>query len=97
MAAPRRSAYGSARSGVVEASTNYIMAVGPIRHNEVTDYFIKMGLGQALQAEIINVDFWNSLPEDIQETIGHLAVAFMMECFSVYVIAGLSPFILDMI
>jgi mitogen-activated protein kinase kinase kinase len=37
------------------------------------------------------------IPEDIQETIGHLAVAFMMECFSVYVIAGLSPFILDMI
>ena len=64
---PWNDVYEALSRGVVDASTNYIMAVGPIRHNEVSDYFIRIGLGQALQVEIINDAFWNSLPEDLQE------------------------------
>jgi TRAP-type transport system periplasmic protein len=64
---PWNDVYEALSRGVVDAATNYIMAVGPIRHNEVSDYFIKVGLGQAIQAEIVNLDFWNALPDDIRQ------------------------------
>jgi len=64
---PWNDVYEALSRGVVDAATNYIMAVGPIRHNEVSDYFIKVGLGQAIQVEIVNRDFWNALPDDIRE------------------------------
>lgn len=66
---PWNDVYEALSRGVVDAATNYIMAVGPIRHNEVTDYFVKVGLGQAIQVEIVNRDFWNALPEDIREIL----------------------------
>lgn len=63
---PWNDVYEALSKGVVDGSTNYIIATRAIRHNEVTEYFISTGLGQAVQLELINRDFWNSLPEDIQ-------------------------------
>jgi len=67
LSTPWNDVYEALSKGVVEASTNYIMAVGPIRHNEVSDYFVYVDLGQAVQAEIVNKDYWNALPADIKE------------------------------
>jgi len=63
---PWNDVYEALSKGVVDGSTNYIIATRAIRHNEVPDYFVSTGLGQAIQLELINRDFWNSLPEDIQ-------------------------------
>lgn len=59
--------YEALSKGVVDGSTNYIITTRPIRHNEVSDYFVAAGLGQAIQLELINLDFWNALPEDIKK------------------------------
>jgi TRAP-type mannitol/chloroaromatic compound transport system substrate-binding protein len=59
--------YEALGRGIVVGATNYIMTVGPVRHNEVSDYFNYVGLGQAVQGEIINKDVWNALPDDIRQ------------------------------
>lgn len=59
--------YEALSKGVVDGSTNYLISISPVRHNEVSDYFISAGLGQAIQLELINRDFWASLPEDIRQ------------------------------
>ena len=66
---PWNDVYEALSKGVVEGSTNYIVTTRPIRHNEVADYYIPAGLGQAIQLELINQDFWESLPEDIQQVM----------------------------
>ncbi len=63
---PWNDVYEALSKGVVEGSTNYIITTRPIRHNEVSDYFIAAGLGQAVQLEIVNRDFWEALPDDIR-------------------------------
>lgn len=63
---PWNDVYEALSKGVVEGSTNYIITTRPIRHNEVADYYIPAGLGQAIQLELINRDFWDALPEDIR-------------------------------
>jgi TRAP-type C4-dicarboxylate transport system substrate-binding protein len=59
--------YEALSKGVVDGSTNYLISISPVRHNEVSDYFIAAGLGQAIQMEIMNLDFWNALPDDIRK------------------------------
>lgn len=59
--------YEALSKGVVDGSTNYLISISPVRHNEVSDYFIAAGLGQAIQMEIMNLDFWNGLPDDIKQ------------------------------
>ncbi|MEJ8574994.1 C4-dicarboxylate TRAP transporter substrate-binding protein [Microbaculum marinum] len=63
---PWNDVYEALSKGVVDASTNYVITTRPIRHNEVSDYYIAAGLGQAVQLELINRDFWEALPEDIK-------------------------------
>lgn len=63
---PWNDVYEALSKGVVDGSTNYIVTTRPIRHNEVSDYYIAAGLGQAVQLELINRDFWDALPEDIK-------------------------------
>ncbi|RAI01743.1 hypothetical protein DLJ53_10065 [Acuticoccus sediminis] len=63
---PWNDVYEALSKGVVSGSTNYIVTTRPIRHNEVTDYYVAAGLGQAIQFELVNRDFWNALPEDIR-------------------------------
>lgn len=63
---PWNDVYEALSKGVVEGSTNYIITVRPIKHNEVSKYYIAAGLGQAVQLEIINRDFWDALPDDIK-------------------------------
>lgn len=63
---PWNDVYEALSKGVVEGSTNYIVTVRPIRHNEVAGYFIAAGLGQAVQLELVNRDFWAALPDDIK-------------------------------
>ena len=63
---PWNDVYEALSKGVVDGSTNYIITTRPIRHNEVSDYYIAAGLGQAIQLEIVNRDFWQSLPDDIR-------------------------------
>lgn len=63
---PWNDVYEALSKGVVDGSTNYIITTRPIRHNEVTDYYIAAGLGQAVQLEIVNRDFWDALPEDVR-------------------------------
>lgn len=64
---PWNDVYEALSKGVVDASTNYIITTRPIRHNEVTDYYIAAGLGQAVQLELVNRDFWNALPDDVKK------------------------------
>jgi len=66
---PWNDVYEALSKGVVEGSTNYIIVVRPIRHNEVADYFVAAGLGQAVQLELINRDFWDALPDDIKKVM----------------------------
>lgn len=66
---PWNDVYEALSKGVVEGSTNYIITTRPIRHNEVTDYYVAAGLGQAVQLELINRDFWAALPEDIKSVM----------------------------
>lgn len=66
---PWNDVYEALSKGVVEGSTNYIITTRPIRHNEVTDYYVAAGLGQAIQLEIINRDFWEALPDDIKQVM----------------------------
>lgn len=66
---PWNDVYEALSKGVVEGSTNYIITTRPIRHNEVSDYYIAAGLGQAIQLEIINRDFWEALPDDIKQVM----------------------------
>lgn len=63
---PWNDVYEALSKGVVDGSTNYIVTTRPIRHNEVSDYYIAAGLGQAIQLELVNRDFWNALPDDIK-------------------------------
>ncbi|TCT08428.1 TRAP-type C4-dicarboxylate transport system substrate-binding protein [Tepidamorphus gemmatus] len=63
---PWNDVYEALSKGVVDGSTNYIITTRPIRHNEVSDYYIAAGLGQAIQLELVNRDFWNALPDDIK-------------------------------
>lgn len=64
---PWNDVYEALSKGVVDGSTNYIVTTRPIRHNEVSDYYIAAGLGQAVQLELVNRDFWNALPDDIRQ------------------------------
>lgn len=66
---PWNDVYEALSKGVVEGSTNYIITTRPIRHNEVANYYIAAGLGQAIQLEIINRDFWDALPDDIKQVM----------------------------
>ncbi len=66
---PWNDVYEALSKGVVEGSTNYIITTRPIRHNEVSDYFIAAGLGQAVQLELVNRDFWNGLPDDVKKVM----------------------------
>lgn len=64
---PWNDVYEALSKGVVEGSTNYIITTRPIRHNEVAGHYIAAGLGQAVQLEIVNRDFFGALPADIQQ------------------------------
>lgn len=66
---PWNDVYEALSKGVVEGSTNYIVTVRPIRHNEVAGYYIAAGLGQAVQIEMINRDFFEALPEEIRTVL----------------------------
>lgn len=66
---PWNDVYEALSKGVVDGSTNYIVTTRPIRHNEVADYYIAAGLGQAVQLELVNRDFWNGLPDDIRKVM----------------------------
>ena len=63
---PWNDVYEALSKGVVDGSTNYIVTTRPIRHNEVSDYYIAAGLGQAIQLELVNRNFWEALPDDIK-------------------------------
>lgn len=63
---PWNDVYEALSRGVVDGSTNYVVTTRPIRHNEVSDYYIAAGLGQAVQIEMINRDFLDGLPEDVR-------------------------------
>lgn len=67
VAVPWAEVYEALSKGVVDATTNYLVVVKSVRHNEVGDYYTAVGLGQAVQAEIVNRDFWASLPDDIKQ------------------------------
>jgi len=66
VAVPWAEVYEALSKGVVDATTNYLVVVKSVRHNEVGSHYIAAGLGQAVQAEIVNRDFWDALPDDIK-------------------------------
>lgn len=66
MSIPVNDLYEAMSRGVVDAATSYVLYTRPFRYNEMADYFTFVGLGQAVQGEIMNKDFWESLPADIQ-------------------------------
>jgi len=67
VAVPWAEVYEALSKGVVDATTNYLVVVKSVRHNEVGEYYVAAGLGQAVQAEIVNRDFWAALPDDIKQ------------------------------
>lgn len=72
---PWNDVYEALSKGVVDGSTNYIVTLRPIRHNEVADYYVAAGLGQAIQLELVNRDFWDSLPEDVRTIMNETMAA----------------------
>lgn len=76
--------YEALSKGVVDATTNYMLSTRAVRHNEVAQYFISVDLGQALQMEIVNLDFWKSLPDETRELLTNV----MREAEERYVAEG---------
>lgn len=76
--------YEALSKGVVDATTNYILSTRAVRHNEVAEHYIAVDLGQALQMEVVNLDFWNNLTKETQE----LFTTVMREAEERYVVEG---------
>ena len=81
---PWNDVYEALSKGVVDATTNYILSMRAVRHNEVAGYFISVDMGQAVQMEIVNLEFWKKLPEDARKMLTEV----MIEAEARYVEVG---------
>jgi TRAP-type C4-dicarboxylate transport system substrate-binding protein len=61
--------YEALDRGIIEATTMYELSVMPYNFNEPASNLTYAGLGHAMQGEIINLDYWNKLPADVQELL----------------------------
>lgn len=59
--------YEALDRGVIGSTIMYELSVLPYKFNETATNFTYVGLGHAIQAEIMNRDYFESLPADIQK------------------------------
>jgi TRAP-type transport system periplasmic protein len=70
-------AYLSVKSGVVDAQAGSWSLCYTYKLWEVTKYHLEHGLGQNIQAVVMNRNSWNALPADIQDMINELGAQAM--------------------
>lgn len=61
--------YEALDRGVIGSTIMYELSVIPYKFNETASHFTYVGLGHAVQAEIVNKDFWDALPADIRKLL----------------------------
>lgn len=64
--------YEALDRGVIGSTIMYELSVKPYKFNEIANNFTylgKRGLGHAIQAEVMNKDYWDALPKDVQKLL----------------------------
>lgn len=64
--------YEALDRGVIGSTIMYELSVKPYKFNEIASNFTyvgKRGLGHAIQAEVMNKDYWDALPKDVQKLL----------------------------
>lgn len=64
--------YEALDRGVIGSTIMYELSVKPYKFNEIANNFTylgKSGLGHAIQAEVMNKDYWDALPKDVQKLL----------------------------
>ncbi len=61
--------YEALDRGVIGSTIMYELSVIPYKFNEIARNFTYVGLGQAMQGEIVNKDYWEALPADVRKIL----------------------------
>lgn len=61
--------YEAMDRGVVGSTIMYELSIMPYKYNEVANNLTYVGLGQAMQAEVMNKDYYEALPEDVRKLL----------------------------
>jgi TRAP-type C4-dicarboxylate transport system substrate-binding protein len=61
--------YEAMDRGVVGSSIMYELSIMPYKFNEAASNLTYVGLGHAIQGEIVNKDYWEALPADVRKIL----------------------------
>lgn len=59
--------YQALDRGIIGSTIMYELSIMPYKFNEIARNLTYVGLGHAMQAEVVNKDFWEAMPADLRK------------------------------
>ncbi|GKX34633.1 MAG: C4-dicarboxylate ABC transporter [Rhizobiaceae bacterium MnEN-MB40S] len=81
--------YNSISTGLIDGAIVFESAIAPYKFYEVAPYVTKIGFGAKYSSALtINLDVWNSLPDDVKSVITDVAAEYRDKTAEAYYTAG---------